>query len=268
MESLTYAQFADRVQAQYQGETPTIQDFNDYVDQIEQYNYRDDEKMLDVHERYSAGTGQFWNVYDADTEDGYKRGLEGGVMTDDQQNPFNMAFQSSKRLAEAYDSLPASAKPKAMPEGATYNPGALPVPQTMYEKAEWMLDYAGFPQVDELAEVRAEYGRGSGGAPTTIRSVTETTPQKLRAMDTDREIGRSLGVGESRRLAKALNKEANKNPSVTTGLRSGNQKTTPGFDIAQGLREAIQSSPDGIRYQQAVRGMDILEEALLGRSGL
>ena len=65
-------------------------------------------------------------------------------------------------------------------------------------------------------------------------------------MNTDREIGRSLGVGEPRRLAKALNKEANENPSVTTGLRSGNQKTTPGFDIAQGLREAIQSSPDGI----------------------
>lgn len=268
LESLTYAQYAERVQAQYQGETPTVKDFNDYVDQLEQYSYRDDGKMLDVHERYQAGTGQYWNVYDAETEDGYKAGLEGGLMTNDGNNPFNMAFQSTKQLADAYDSLPASAKPKAMPAGATYNPGAQPVPQTIYEKAEWYLDYAGFPQVDELSEVRANYGRGSGGAPTTIRTVNETTPQELRSMNTDQQIGRSLGVGESRRLAKALNKEANKNPSVTSGLRSGNQKTTPGFDIAQGLTEAIQSSPDGVRYQQAVRGMDILEEALLGRSGL
>ena len=101
-----------------------------------------------------------------------------------------------------------------------------------------MLDYAGFPQVDELAEVRAEYGRGSGGAPTTIRSVTETTPQELRSMNTDREIGRSLGVGESEKLAKALNKEANENPSVTTGLGTANRTRHSWVRHRSGLKEA------------------------------
>ncbi len=127
----------------------------------------------------------------------------------------------------------------------------------------------GVPGVESLMKNREEFrNRGSGGgAPSTVRSVTETTPQAIRAMNTETVIGRTLGVGESEKLAKQLNKQARKNPQVNRGLGTANRTTTPGFDVEQGLREALLATPDSVAYQQAVRGIDVLEKLIMGNTG-
>lgn len=258
-EGMTFGQFKGAY-----GTDATYGDFVRFIQEQNRYSDLELDSYKENAERYAgiSGSGMY---YDKDTESGLKQGFEFGVMTTDGYNPLNQAFNTNVELAEAYDRLPESQKPKMMPEGATYNPGALPVPKTIAEKAAAYLDIRGVPGVENLMKNREAFrSSGSGGAPSTVRTVNETSPQAIRAANTETVIGRTLGVGESERLAKDLNKQARKDPQVTRGLGTANRTTTPGFNVEQGLKEALLATPDSAAYQQAVRGMDLLEDMIMG----
>lgn len=122
-----------------------------------------------------------------------------------------------------------------------------------------------------IMEAALKYGSGGGGgggAPSTVSTVKKTNAQNVRAQAdiANATIGRTVGRGESKRLAKQLNKESAKNPSVTTGLGTANQTQTPGYDFRQGMKEALMQTSDGQAYQKLVRGVNILGRALGGQA--
>ena len=249
----------------YYGEDATYGDFVRFIQDQNRYSDMELDLYRENAERYEglSGSGVY---YDKDTESGLRKDFEFGVMTTDNYNPLNQAFNTNVELAEAYDKLPESQKYGMVNSAGEELPAA---PKTTAEKAAAYLDIMGVPGVESLMKNREEFrNRGSGGgAPSTVRSVTETTPQAIRAMNTETVIGRTLGVGESEKLAKQLNKQARKNPQVNRGLGTANRTTTPGFDVEQGLREALLATPDSVAYQQAVRGIDVLEKLIMGNTG-
>ena len=258
--AMTFGQFKGAY-----GEDATYGDFVRFIQDQNRYSQLELDSYKETAERYEAisGSGIY---YDKDTESGLKQGFEFGVMSTDTYNPLNQAFNTNVELAAAYDKLPESQKYGMVNSAGEELPAA---PKTTAEKAAAYLDIMGVPGVESLMKNREEFrNRGSGGgAPSTVRSVTETTPQAIRAMNTETVIGRTLGVGESEKLAKQLNKQARKNPQVNRGLGTANRTTTPGFDVEQGLREALLATPDSVAYQQAVRGIDVLEKLIMGNTG-
>lgn len=261
-EEMTFGQFKGAY-----GEDATYGDFVKFIQEQNRYSELELDSYRENAERYEglSGSGMY---YDKDTESGLRKDFEFGVMTTDNYNPLNQAFQTNVELAEAYDQLPESQKFKGP---TTYNPGGVnsgrPVPKTIAEKAAAYLDIRGVAGAESLMKNREAFrNSGSGGgAPSTVRTVNETTPQAIRAANTETVIGRTLGVGESEKLAKQLNKQARKNPQVNRGLGTANRTTTPGFNVEQGLKEALLATPDSVAYQQAVRGMDLLEDMIMNR---
>ena len=108
-------------------------------------------------------------------------------------------------------------------------------------------------------------GGGGGGAPSTVSTVKKIDGQNLRSQ-TDQiarqTIGRTMGVGEAKKMAKTLNKESAKNPAVNTGLGTANQTQKPGYNFAQGARDALLQTSDSRAYQAVVRGVNILGRVL------
>ena len=49
---------------------------------------------------------------------------------------------------------------------------------------------------------------------------------------------------------------------MTTGLGTGTQKTTGGYDFRQGLEDALAGTFDGEASQKVTRGIGLLERAL------
>ena len=259
-EAMTFGQFKGAY-----GEDATYGDFVKFIQEQNRYSELELPKYKENAERYEglSGSGVY---YDKDTESGLRKDFEFGVMTTDTYNPLNQAFNTNVELAEAYDRLPESQKYGMVNSAGIELPAA---PKTIAEKAAAYLDIRGVAGVESLMKNREEFrSSGSGGgAPSTVRTVTETTPQEIRAANTETVIGRTLGVGESEKLAKQLNKQARKNPQVTRGLGTANRTTTPGFNVEQGLKEALLATPDSVAYQQAVRGIDILEKLIMGDTG-
>ena len=108
-------------------------------------------------------------------------------------------------------------------------------------------------------------GGGGGGAPSTVSTVKKIDGQNLRSQADQiarQTIGRTLGVGEAKKMAKTLNKESAKNPAVNTGLGTANQTQTPGYNFAQGARDAMLQTSDSRAYQAVVRGVNILGRVL------
>ena len=246
----------------YYGEDATYGDFVRFIEDQNRYSALELDSYKETAERYEAisGSGRY---YDKDTESGLKQGFEFGVMSTDNYNLLNQAFNTNVELAAAYDKLPESQKYGMVNSAGEELPAA---PKTIAEKAAAYLDIMGVPGVESLMKNREAFrNQGSGGAPSTVRTVTETTPQAIRAANTEPVIGRTLGVGESEKLAKQLNKQARKNPQVNRGLGTANRTTTPGFNVEQGLKEALLATPDSVAYQQAVRGMDLLEDMIMNR---
>ena len=257
-EAMTFGQFKGAY-----GEDATYGDFVRFIEEQNRYSDVELDLYRENAERYEglSGSGVY---YDKDTESGLRKDFEFGVMTTDTYNPLNQAFNTNVELAEAYDRLPESQKYGMVNSAGIELPAA---PKTIAEKAAAYLDIRGVAGVESLMKNREAFrNQGSGGgAPSTVRTVTETTPQALRAANTQTVIGRTLGVGESEKLAKQLNKQARKNPQVNRGLGTANRTTTPGFNVEQGLREALLATPDSVAYQQAVRGMDLLEDMIMNR---
>ena len=108
-------------------------------------------------------------------------------------------------------------------------------------------------------------GGGGGGAPSTVSTVKKIDGQNLRSQADQiarQTIGRTMGVGEAKKMAKTLNKKSAKNPAVTTGLGTANQTQTPGYNFAQGARDELLQTSDSRAYQAVVRGVNILGRVL------
>ena len=120
----------------------------------------------------------------------------------------------------------------------------------------------------EAAAMKVVSGGGGGGAPSTVSTVKKIDGQNVRAQAdiANATIGRTIGKGESNRLAKQLNKESAKNPAVNTGIGTANQTSTPGYDFRQGIKETLMQTSDGQAYQKLVRGVNILGRALGGQA--
>lgn len=211
--------------------------------------------MLNNYERYAVSQGNSYElgqIYDDDRESGYSIGFESQAFIDgDSNNTLNRAIELNQQMASAH---------------FTENPRARNT-MTVAEGAKAFLDARNLANAEALKAAREAYGqnRGGGGSPSTVRTVEQVDPQNLRAVgDTQAEatIGRTLGVGESKQLTKQLNREARKNPSVTTGLGTSQRKTTPGYNFTQGVKDALLESPDSEAYQKNVRAINLLGSVL------
>lgn len=216
--------------------------------------------QLDNYERYVVATGNSNEarlLYDKDGKNGYSDSYNSGIyLEDDTYNVLNRSYGFNETLARQYfTKYPAKV-------------GTMTVPQA----AKAFLDEAGVvSSAAALKKARDSWnnsgGRSGGGRITTVSRTKELTGQQLRggANDTAQmTMGRTLGVGEADEVVKGLNAESRKNPEVTTGYGTGNQKTTGGYDFRQGLEDALAGTVDGEAYQKVTRGINLLERAMGG----
>lgn len=223
-----------------------------------QYSQNERPLQLNNYERYVIATGNSTEarlMYDKDGENGYSANYNSGIFVDgDGNNVALRALNANEFLANAYF----NENPSKV--------GTLTIP----EAAKLYLDSKGVvSSAEELAKARAAWNKGSGGGGggriTTVSRTEQLTGQQLRGRGGPTSLqtmGRTLGVGEADEVVKGLNKEARKNPEVTTGYGTGNQQTKGGYDFAQGLQDALADTADGEAYQKVVRGINILGAAL------
>ena len=211
--------------------------------------------MLNNYERYAVSQGNSYElgqIYDDDRDSGYSIGFESqAFVADDNSNTLSRAIELNQQMAATY---------------FTENPKARNT-MTVAEGAKAFLDARNLANAEALKAAREAYGqnRGGSGSPSTVRTVEQVDAQNLRAVgdpQAEATIGRTLGVGESEQLTKQLNREARKNPSVTTGLGTSQRKTTPGYNFTQGVKDALLGSPDSEAYQKNVRAINILGSVL------
>lgn len=212
--------------------------------------------QLDNYERYVAGTGNSTEaryLWDKDGENGYSASYNSGVYIDnDANNVLSRAYEYNEKMANSYFAR--------YPEKL----GTMSVIQAakaFLDENKIMLNKK------DLNAARKAWnsGGGGGGRITTVSRTEELTGQQLRGRGGPTSLqtmGRTLGVGEADEVVKGLNKEARKNPEVTTGYGTGNQQTKGGYDFAQGLQDALADTADGEAYQKVVRGINILGAAL------
>lgn len=217
--------------------------------------------QLDNWERYTVATGNGTEarvLYDKDGKNGYSASYNSGLyLKGDTNNALNRSYGINEGLAQQYfNKYPSKV-------------GTLTVP----EAAKLFLDEAGAPSTTkELKDAKNAWnsgGGGGGGRITTVSRTEELTGQQLRGRGNDTALmsmGRTLGVGEADEVVKGLNRDSRKNPEVTTGLGTSNQKTKGGYDFRQGLEDAINGTADGEAYQKVTRGIDLLNRALGGMS--
>lgn len=222
-----------------------------------QYSQNERQLQLENYERYVVATGNGTEarlMYDKDGKNGYSANYNSGIFVDgDSNNVALRAFGTNEYLAKSY---------------FNENPdkvGTLTIP----EAAKLYLDSKGITSsADELAKARADWNKGSGGGGgriTTVSRTEELTGQQLRGRGNQTALntmGRTLGVGEADEVVKGLNRESRKNPEVTTGYGTGNQKTKGGYDFAQGLQDVLADTADGEAYQKVTRGINLLGRAL------
>ena len=212
-------------------------------------------------ERYTVATGNGTYariLYDKDSKNGYSASYNSDLyLKGDNNNVLYSSYGVNEGLAQQYFNK----YPNKV--------GTLTVP----EAAKLFLDETGAPSTaDELKAARDAWNRGGGGGGgriTTVSRVREITGQQLRGEGNPaalNSMGRTLGVDEADEVVKGLNKESRKNPEVTTGLGTSNQKTKGGYDFRQGLEDAINGTADGEAYQKVTRGIDLLNRALGGMS--
>lgn len=212
--------------------------------------------QLDNYERYVAGTGNSTEaryLWDKDGENGYSASYNSGVYIDnDANNVLSRAYEYNEKMANSYFAR--------YPEKL----GTM----TIIQAAKAFLDENKIMlNKKDLNAARKAWnsGGGGGGRITTVSRTEELTGQQLRGRGGPTSLqtmGRTLGVGEADEVVKGLNKEARKNPEVTTGYGTGNQQTKGGYDFAQGLQDALADTADGEAYQKVVRGINILGAAL------
>lgn len=188
-------------------------------------------------------------------EDGFTQNyLSGAVVYGDNRNWAINAAQTNLQMANSwYNSNPGSRKGVSVPEAA----------RKFLEAAGVDLDRKALKD----AAVKS-MSRGGGGRISTVRTVQEMDGQNIRATGdatASKTIGRTMGVGEADRLSKRLNKESAKNPAVTTGLGTGSQTTTPGYNFSQGIKDALSQTADAEAYSKVVRGVNILGRVLGGQ---
>lgn len=221
-----------------------------------QYSQNERQLQLENYERYVIATGNGTEarlMYDKDGKNGYSDNYNSGIFVDgDSNNVALRALNSNEVLARSYF----NENPSKI--------GTLTVP----EAAKLYLDSKGVvSSAKELSKARAAWNKdgGGGGRITTVSRTEQLTGQQLRgrggptAMQT---VGRTLGVDEADEVVKGLNKDARKNPEVTTGYGTGNQQTKGGYDFAQGLQDALAGTADGEAYQKVTRGINLLGKAL------
>lgn len=210
--------------------------------------------MLNNYERYAVSQGNSYElgqIYDDDRDSGYSIGFESqAFVANDNNNTLNRAIELNQQMASMH---------------FTENPKARNT-MTVAEGAKAFLDSRNLANAEALKAAREAYGKTrGGGSPSTVRTVEKVDAQNLRAVgdpQAEATIGRTLGVGESERLAKQLNREARKAPSVTTGLGTGQRETTPGYNFTQGVKDALLESPDSEAYQKNVRAINLLGSVL------
>lgn len=204
---------------------------------------------------YALLTGNSSLLSLAVDEDGFTQNyLSGAVVYGDSRNWAINAAQSNLQMANSwYSSNPGSRGRVSIPEAA----------RKFLEASGVDLN----KKTLKDAAVKA-MTRGGGGRISTVRTVQKTDGQNIRATGDPiaREtIGRTIGVGEADRLSKRLNKESAKSPRVTTGLGTGNQTTTPGYNFSQGIKDALSQTADAEAYSKVVRGVNILGRVLGGQ---
>ena len=212
--------------------------------------------QLDNYERYVAGTGNSTEaryLWDEDGENGYSTSYNSGVYIDnDPNNVLSRAYEYNEKMANSYF--------------ARY-PEKLGTMSIIQAAKAFLDENKIMVNKKDLNAARKAWnsGGGGGGRITTVSRTEELTGQQLRgrgnptAVET---IGRTLGVGEADEVVEQLNKESRKNPEVTTGLGTGTQKTTGGYDFRQGLEDALAGTFDGEASQKVTRGIGLLERAL------
>ena len=180
--------------------------------------------------------------------------LSGAVVYGDNRNWAINAAQINLQMANSwYNSNPGSRRNVPIPEAA----------RKFLEASGVDLDKKALKD----AAVKA-MTRGGSGRVSTVRTVQKMDGQNIRATGdaTARQtIGRTIGVGEADRLSKRLNKESAKSPAVTTGLGTGSQTTTPGYNFSQGIKDALSQTADAEAYSKVVRGVNILGRVLGGQ---
>ena len=126
--------------------------------------------------------------YDKETESGLRKDFEFGVMTTDNYNPLNQAFNTNVELAEAYDRLPESQKYGMVNSAGIELPGA---PKTIAEKAAAYLDIRGVAGAESLMKNREAFRNRAAAVGCCPHSPGHTEKGRL----TQTVIGRTLGVG-------------------------------------------------------------------------